>query len=89
MTVEIGEIACNADSSEFIATTDDGQRVRFLIPDQAILDFLGENDNEVDCPQFIRECTELFEELAQDYIQRGVEQEPVIIDFQTISHYFN
>jgi hypothetical protein len=89
MSVEIGEITCSGDSTGFVATTDDGRKVRFRIPNQAIIDFLGENDNEIDCPQFIEETTEIFEELAQDYIQRGVEQEPVIIDFQTISHYFN
>jgi hypothetical protein len=89
MSVEIGNIACRDNNTEFQAVTDDGRKVMFLIPNEVILDFLGENDDEIDCPQFVLESTEIFEEMAEGLIARGIEQEPVVIDFQAISHYFN
>jgi hypothetical protein len=88
MAVEIGNIACRDNSTEFQALTDDGRKVMFLIPNEAILDFLGETEGTVDCPQFVEETTEIFEEMAEDFIARGIEQEPVVIDLQTISDYF-
>jgi hypothetical protein len=88
MSVEIGEIACSGESTTFQALTDDGRKVAFTIPNQVILNFLGETEKPVDCPQFVLECTEIFEELAEDFISRGVEQEPVEIDLQTINDYF-
>lgn len=88
MSVEIGEIACSGESTTFQALTDDGRKVAFLIPNQAIMDFLGETEMPVDCPQFVEETTEIFEELAEDFIARGVEQQPVVIDLQTIHDYF-
>jgi hypothetical protein len=87
--VEIKDIACRDNSTEFKAVTGDGRSVMFEIPNAAILEFLGEDDSGIDCPQFVLVNTELFEEMAEDFISRGIDQEPVIIDFQTISDYFN
>ena len=87
--VEIQDIACRENSTEFQAVVDDDRRVLFQIPNQAIFDFLGETEKPIDCPQFVLECTEIFEHLAADFIARGVAQEPVVIDLQTLSDYFN
>ena len=86
--VEIENIACRDNSTEFEAVVDDGRRVLFQIPNQAIFDYLGETEKPVDCPQFVLECTEIFEELAADTIARGIESEPVVIDLQTLTDYF-
>ena len=84
MDIDFGEIACSGENTTFQITAD-GKPYTFVIPNQAIIDFLGEM---VDCPQFVIENQELFEEIAQDAIKRDPQQTEFEIDYQTITDYF-
>lgn len=85
MEIEMGDIACNAGNTEFQIFSG-GRTYRFIIPNELIYPYIEEGQ-KVDCPQFVIECQEIFEELAEDLISEGGDG-PFIIDRDLLTTYF-
>jgi hypothetical protein len=78
--MELREIVCSGKNTRFRIFSE-GQVYLFEIPNQAIIDFLGEM---VDCPSFVTENTDTFKKIAANAIKQNPLQENYTIDYQTI-----
>lgn len=85
MEIEMGEISCSNEVTQFVVDAD-GKPYTFIVPNELIYPYLAE-DQKIDCPQFIHESQEIFEELATDVISRGGDG-PFIIDRDLLTTYF-
>jgi hypothetical protein len=85
--VEMGNIIPTAGNVDFFVKSD-GQQYHFRVPVEVIEDYLGENDERIAPQQFVLVNTELFEEIAEDRIDNGIREQPVIITLETINEYF-
>ena len=86
--VEMGNIIPHGGNVDFFVESA-GRKYHFRVSVDVIDDYLVENDEQISPDQFVLVNSELFEEIAEDFIARGIDQEPVVIDLQTISDYFN
>lgn len=85
MEIEMGDIACSTGNTEFQIIAG-GRKYRFILPNELIFPYI-EEDQKIDCPQFVIESQEIFEELAEEIISRGGEG-PFIIDRDLLTTYF-
>lgn len=88
MDIDFGEVSCSNEATDFIVYAD-GQPYTFTIPNALIYPYL-EEDDKVDCPQFILESQEIFEQLAEDVISKGVGvgSGPIVINEDLLTTYF-
>jgi hypothetical protein len=88
MEIDFGTVSCTNEATDFIVYAD-GQPYTFIIPNELLYPFLMPDD-KVDCPQFVLECQEIFEQLAEDVISRGIAlvQEPMVINQDLFTTYF-
>jgi hypothetical protein len=88
MEIDFGEVSCGNDATDFIVYAD-GQPYTFTIPNELIYPYLDEGD-KIDCLQFVLESQEIFEQLAEDVISKGVGvgSGPIKIDETLLTTYF-
>jgi hypothetical protein len=86
MDIDFGEVSCSNDATQFTVKAD-GRRYTFVIANALIYPYIGE-DQKIDCPQFVHESQEIFEELAEDVISMGVGEGPIVIDRDLLTTYF-
>jgi hypothetical protein len=85
MDVDMKEVSSSNEATQFVVYTD-GQPYTFIIPNTLIYPYLNEEE-KVDCPQFVIESQELFEVLAEKVISKGGDG-PFVIDRDLLVTYF-
>ena len=88
MEIVLGDITCKGLETSFQIFADCQEHV-FTFANSAVHNYLGETEKPVDCSQYVLECQELFEEIAEDMIAKNPTLHHHLIDAETIKRYFN